>query len=514
MSTNEPRGFVNILQEFSVPLIAGVLVALAYANIDYAAYHEIVHWGPFDALCANAEPGGLCVEAHHAPAVDHADGEPTGGEGGEHGAPDGHEASDLHDTDGGADAPGAHGEGARHAMPGDHASGGEGHVPAGDESPDHGTIKPVVGVFGHHLTLHFLINDIFMLFFFGVAAKEITESILPGGALNPPSKAINPLLAMVGGVVGPVAVYLALTTVFYGGTDDLATVSRGWGIPTATDIAIAWLVARVVFGTTHPAVNFLLLLAIADDAIGLVIIAVFYGDPANPARPAFLVLVLAGMAVAWFLRRRGTTSWLPYVALGGTLSWIGLLQAHLHPALALVPVIPFLPGPHRDTGFFSDQDEVDEELMEAERSGIIPTHAEEHHSTLHRFEHDLKLFVDLGLFFFGFANAGVALSSVNAVTWIVLAALLIGKTIGVTAFSVAGRAIGFQYPTGMSARHIVVAGMVAGIGLTVALFVAGEAFPEPQWQGPAKMGALLSAVAALFAFLTGRAMRVSELDRE
>src|SRR5690606_15591442 len=97
----------------------------------------------------------------------------------------------------------------------------------------------------------------------GVAAKEITEAVLPGGALNPPRKAINPLLGTLGGVAGPILVYFAF--VHFMGRSDLA---GGWGIPTATDIALAWLVARLAFGPQHPAVSFLLLLAVADDAIG------------------------------------------------------------------------------------------------------------------------------------------------------------------------------------------------------------------------------------------------------
>lgn len=124
-------------------------------------------------------------------------------------------------------------------------------------------------LFGHAITVHFLINSIFMVFFFGVATKEITESILPGGALNPVEKAINPILGTIGGVLGPAGMYLLLAFVFYGGTEDFKTVANGWAIPTATDIALAWLVARLVFGYRHPAVNFLLLLAVADDGIGL-----------------------------------------------------------------------------------------------------------------------------------------------------------------------------------------------------------------------------------------------------
>jgi len=68
-------------------------------------------------------------------------------------------------------------------------------------------------LFGHHLTTRFFINQVFMVFFFGIAAKEITESVLPGGALNPASKAINPLLGTLGGVLGPAGLYLLLTFV-------------------------------------------------------------------------------------------------------------------------------------------------------------------------------------------------------------------------------------------------------------------------------------------------------------
>ena len=108
---------LNILQEFSLPLILGVIAALVMANIDQHAYHVIVDYPVF-------------------------------------------------------------GEGA--------------------------------ALLGHPLTAHFLINDIFMVFFFGIAAKEITEACLPGGDLNPPSKAINPLLGTIGGVAGPVGVYFLM----------------------------------------------------------------------------------------------------------------------------------------------------------------------------------------------------------------------------------------------------------------------------------------------------------------
>ena len=413
MSEAPRRGVINILQEFSVPLISGVVVAMLAANLMPDAYHHAVHWKPFGDLA----------------------------------------------------------------------------------------------IFGHLLDLHFIVNDIFMVFFFGIAAKEITESMLPGGALNPPSKAMNPLLACLGGVFGPVGTFflgLWLLTQLgvYTSADDMAALQRGWGVPTATDIALAWLVARTVFGPGHPAVNFLLLLAVADDAIGLGIIAIFYGDPTHPARPEFLGLVGLGMGVAYGLRRANVMSWIPYVAVGGPLAWSGLVLAHLHPALALVAIVPFLPGPRRDTGMFNDEDEIDR-MGDALAADL---HME--HSPLHEFEHQTKLFVDFGLFFFAFTQAGVALADLGPMTWLILASLIVGKTVGVTAFALAGSAMGFPLPDRMGVRELVVAAHIAALGLTVALFVASAAFTEPSLLGQGKMGALFSAGVGLTSFLLARALGI------
>jgi NhaA family Na+:H+ antiporter len=352
-------------------------------------------------------------------------------------------------------------------------------------------------ILGHELSVHFMVNDIFMVFFFGIAAKEITESVLPGGSLNPPRKAVNPLLATVGGVVGPVAIFflglwLAFQGGIYGPADDAAVLQRGWGIPTATDIALAWLVARFVFGKGHPAIDFLLLLAIADDAVGLVIIAVFYGDPSTPVQPAFLGLVGAAMAVAYGLRRMGVKQWLAYLVLAGPLAWSGLVLAHLHPALALCFVVPFLPGPRRDLGFFRE-DEVDD--MGAELAADLQIE----HSPLHNYEHSTKTFVDFGLFFFAFANAGVPLSGIGPMTWLILGSLVVGKTVGITLLGALSIRAGFPLPTGMDFRDLVMAGFIGALGLTVALFVATAAFPDPAIQSEAKMGALFSGFVGLFA---------------
>ena len=360
-------------------------------------------------------------------------------------------------------------------------------------------------LFGHTITAHFLINGIFMVFFFGVATKEITESVLPGGALNPVNKAINPIFGTIGGVLGPAGMYLLLAFVFYGGTDDFRTVANGWAIPTATDIALAWLVARLVFGHRHPAVNFLLLLAVADDGIGLGIIAVFYPDPELPVMPAWLLVTAAGMVVAFAMRRLGVTSWVPYVAIAGTLSWIGLIKASIEPALALVPIVPFLPATVTQIGISAEHGSVERDTEYA-LAGITGAHHSG--SALELFERHLKLFVDVGLFFFAFANAGVAIGFIGKVTFIVLISLIVGKTVGISLFSLVAVKLGFPLPTGMGVKHLAVAGLIAGVGLTVALFVAGKAFAGPPFQDPAKMGAVLSGGVALLALVAGAALKV------
>ena len=378
--------------------------------------------------------------------------------------------------------------------------------------------QPIDGfsLLGHPVSFHFISNEIFMVFFFGIAAKEITESFLPGGSLNPVRNAISPLAATLGGVIGPIGVFFAglwmcfQTGIYDPSIHNFDELARGWGIPTATDIALAWLAARAVFGKGHPAIPFLLLLAVADDAIGLVIIAIFYGDSAHPVAPIWLLLVLGGIGVAYLLRRAGVSSWLVYVGIAGPLSWVGLVQAHLHPALALAVIIPFLPGPKRDTGLFLDVDEVDEAGEQMANKMQLK------HSPLHQFEHQTKLFVDLGLFFFAFANAGVVFESIGTMTWLILTALVVGKTGGIWLTATLIGKLGFSLPDGMDQRDLLMAGFIAALGLTVALFVAAEAFVDPTLQGQAKMGALFSGLVGIVAVVLGRLLGLgqSEPQRE
>ncbi len=378
---------INLLREFSVPLIAGVVAALAWANLAPEQYHHFLH-------------------------------------------------------------------------------------------------APLLG----SLNFHFLTNDLFMVLFFGIAAVEITESCLPGGDLYPLRRAVNPLLATLGGVTGPILVFLSLNALF--GSPALL---RGWGVPTATDIALAWLAASAVFGRRHPAISFLLLLAIADDAIGLVIIALFYPNPTMPVEPLWLLLTVLGMGVAYLLRRRKTNSYWPYLLLGGSLSWVGLFKAHIHPALALVFIVPFLPHPPKEH----------KHLFEDDPRDLTP---------LASFEHEWKVVVDFGLFMFGLANAGVEFAAIGTPTWLILISLAVGKTCGIFTLGWLGAKLGYPLPDRIHTKELLLIGLVGGIGMTVALFVAGEAYSDPVIQGAAKMGALFSSGCAVLAFVASRLLKVRRLS--
>jgi NhaA family Na+:H+ antiporter len=326
----------------------------------------------------------------------------------------------------------------------------------------------------HGYSLHFLVNEAFMVFFFGIATKEVVEAFLPGGPLGGLRKASLPIISTLGGVVGPVGVFVVGCMLFAN------YLIRGWAVPTATDIAYSWLFAGMIFGYKHPATKFLLALAVLDDLIGMLIIAVFYSETIHVE---WLPLVgLAVLLCAMFRWVAKVESYWPYIIVGIPLSWLGLHYTGVHAALALVPIVPFLPCERRDRGLFVEEDLPLEEGLE-HASGRPAEHhtAPGHHPSdaLNMFEHQFKPFVDVNLFFFGLANAGVPFSAIGLETWVTVTAIFFGKTFGIYAFTLLGRLARLRLPAGMTMREAFVMGNVAAIGFTVALFVTDVAFPEP-----------------------------------
>ncbi len=357
---------------------------------------------------------------------------------------------------------------------------------------------------GHRtLTLHYLINDVLMALFFAMAGKEVWEAvILKNGSLRG-RKALTPLIATAGGMFGPIGIYF-LGAFLLG---KFAVLANGWAIPTATDIAFSYLVARIVFGARHPAVGFLLLLAIADDAAGLIILAIFYpqGDLAPQwlglsVISAFAVYLLANRLPRMLDASRGDLHYTtiaqklgfwPYL-IAGCGSWYGFQQAGIHPALGLLPIVVTIP--HADITF-----------------GMFDSKKLDQHDLLNDIEHKMKVPVEFILLLFGFANAGVAFSAIGEATWLVLAGLIIGKPVGIFLFGwLAAGPLGLGLPEGMRLNHLVVIGFIAAIGFTVSLFISAVAFGPGAVQDAAKMGALFSFGAVGLSLLAGRVFKVEK----
>jgi NhaA family Na+:H+ antiporter len=330
--------------------------------------------------------------------------------------------------------------------------------------------------------IHFIVNDIGMVFFFALAVKEIVEATLPGGALESPREAAVPILAAAGGIAGPAGLYVLQTRVM-----NRPDLSAGWAIPCATDIAFSYLAARFIFPRNHPAIPFLLLLAVADDAIGLILLALFF-PAANVSLAKFAALMIPAVAVSAWLRSRRTTSFWPYLTVGGGLSWAALFFGGIHPALAMVPILPFMPHAKRDLGLF---DRLESDLPD----------------TMNRFEHACKVPVQFILLFFGLVNAGVQFSSVGMGTWIVFLALLLGKPIGIVGTTYVAVRSGLRAPGAMSYRDLTVMAVTAAVGFTVSLFFATAAFPPGPLLDETKMGALMSFLACPIAIALGRLVR-------
>jgi len=252
----------------------------------------------------------------------------------------------------------------------------------------------------------------------------------------------------------------------------------------------------------------LLLLAIADDAAGLLILAIFY--PSAALAPEWLLLSLGAAVGVFFLfnwlprqRDRGNQlrpnstfvrkvfSFWPYL-IAGCLSWYGFQESGLHPALGLLPIVPIIPHADRAFGIFAEAE----------------THL---HDLLNQMEHALKYPVEIILGLFGLLNAGVVFESIGPATWLVLAGLLIGKPLGIFLFGwFAARVLHLGLPEGMRIVDLIVIGCVAAIGFTVSLFVASVAFDGGSVQDAAKMGALFSFAAAIISFTVGKLLRVEK----
>lgn len=359
------------------------------------------------------------------------------------------------------------------------------------------------------LTLVEWINDALMAVFFFVVGLEIKRELVHG-ELRDPKKAALPAIGALGGMLVPAAIFL----LFNAGGDG----SKGWGIPMATDIAFAVAVVALV-GPRIPnaAKVFLLTLAIADDIGAIVVIAVFYTDDLS-----FGWLAIAGATIVALLvsKRLRIRSMPVYVTLALFL-WFAVHESGVHATLAGVALGLLTPAwsfydPRR---FAADaralveaaDDKMDDGLLTRDEYELNQSHLEdlsrlvaESQSPLERLEHALQKWVAFLIVpLFAFSNAGVRLTSealdglaTDPVVLGVALGLLLGKTVGVFAATYLGDRLGIgDLPAGVNYRHVLGLAVTAGIGFTVALFVAGLAFEgDAALTDSAKIGILLGSL--------------------
>jgi NhaA family Na+:H+ antiporter len=328
----------------------------------------------------------------------------------------------------------------------------------------------------------FLVNDVAMVVFFGLITKEVVEATAPRGVLHSWRRALLPIVASVGATAVPALIYMSLVE----RVDEPMLVS-GWPVTFAIDLAFSYLVARLIFHK-HSAIPFLLLVGISANAIGFVILAVLH--PLRDLHPVGgTALMAAALGVAIALRRARVRSFWPYILGSGVLSWSALFWGGLHPALALVPIMPFLPHAARDPGFFVDA-----------RPGA--------RDALSRFDIWSRYPAHVALFFFGLVNAGVPFGQLEPGTVGIAVATVTGRPIGMLAGVGVALAVGLRLPQGVGWRELIVVGFATAIAFSVGLYFSAAMFPAGQLLSETQMGVLLSLAGAPLAIAAARLLRV------
>lgn len=332
------------------------------------------------------------------------------------------------------------------------------------------------------------INYVLMTIFFFVVGLEIKRE-LTTGHLSTRKKALMPFVAALGGMAVPAFIYLAIA----GNTD-----ANGWGVPVATDIALAvGLLAMVGTSAVASLRAFLLALAVIDDIGAILIIAFVYS---SGVLFSWLFAGLATVVGILVLQKVKVTSTFVYVVLGMGL-WFALYKSGVHPTLAGVILGLLTPNLQKQNSGL--EDEVDGSVSVIE--------------WLENKLHPWSTFMIVPLF--AFANTGVEISreSIDAalnsqIAWGIFAGLVIGKPLGIFTTIYAGKKIKVgEVPEGARPLSILATGSAAGIGFTVAIFIANLAFSEPATQDLAIVAVIAASIASgvlsyvLFKLLSKRA---------
>ena len=336
--------------------------------------------------------------------------------------------------------------------------------PLGDSYTDLWSTKLTVGPGSLSISedLQHWVNDGLMAIFFFVISLEIKRELIVGDLRHPRAAAL-PILAAAGGVVLPALIFIAITS----GTG----TSGGWGIPMATDAAFAIGVLTLLGDRVSSGAKlFLVTIAVVDDVLAILVIAVVY---TSDLTPVWLAVAAAGLVIVALMRRRDVASPFAYV-LPALLIWVATLESGIHPTIAGVALGLMTPAtPIRGRQVLEDLE--------------------------HRIHPFTSLFV---LPLFALANAGVALGGsalgTDAETRVAIAvavALIAGKLLGIGAMTWAAVKTGIgRLPEGVGGRTALGVAALGGVGFTVSLFIAPLAYPEAALADSAKIGVLAGSI--------------------
>ena len=316
-----------------------------------------------------------------------------------------------------------------------------------------------------------IINYLFMSIFFFVVGLEIKRE-LTSGHLATLKKAMLPFVAAIGGMAFPALIYLAIAG---------QVAPGGWGVPVATDIALAIGLLTMIGPSVAASLrSFLLALAVIDDIGAILIIAFVYSTGINFS---WLVAALLSIAFMTILKKARVTSMIVYSLFAFTL-WFSLYKTGVHPTLAGVILGLLTPNIARQQTNLDDIEDGSVSVIEWLE---------------HKF-HPVSTFIVVPVF--AFANTGVVITSESIKTasqsliaWGIFFGLVIGKPLGVLFASLLAKRINVaDLPEGVTKFSLVATGSAAGIGFTVAIFIANLAFKDSQTQDIAVLAVIVASV--------------------
>jgi NhaA family Na+:H+ antiporter len=327
------------------------------------------------------------------------------------------------------------------------------------------------GILVLKLTTLKVINYILMTIFFFVVGLEIKRE-LTSGHLSRFRDAIMPFIAAIGGMALPALIYLAIAG---------SEAPRGWAVPVATDIALAVGTLALLGNLVIPSLRtFLLGLAVIDDIGAILIIAFIYS---SGVAISWLFAAAVTVIVIALVKKFGLRNTYIYVLLGAAL-WYAFYRTGIHPTLAGVVLGLLTPNTPKEVDTYLDVEDGSLSVIEWLEARL----------------HPWSTFLVVPIF--AFANTGVILTSealksasTSVIAWGIFVGLVIGKPVGVLLAMISAKKLNIgDYPIGARNSDVLATGSAAGIGFTVAIFIASLAFTDSAQRDIAIMAVITASI--------------------